>query len=101
MQVLFRVARRQIRTCPAAGRKYYPQNIIYDKKESAMRTKTKRTANAGRRPAKTNSTGNARKSHERYMTLARDAEAMGDAAGIENLYQHAEHYFRLMREQAV
>lgn len=66
-----------------------------------MRTKTKRTANAGRRPAKTNSTGNARKSHERYMTLARDAEAMGDAAGIENLYQHAEHYFRLMREQAV
>lgn len=45
--------------------------------------------------------GNIEKSHERYMTLARAAEAAGDAARIENLYQHAEHYFRLMRERAV
>ena len=87
-----------------------------------MRSKTKRTRDArrrndgagpasapsgrpsskmGRRPAGNNSDGSTIKSHERYMNLARAAEATGDAAGIENLYQHAEHYFRLMRAQAV
>ena len=35
------------------------------------------------------------------MTLARTAESTGDATEIENLYQHAEHYLRLMREQAI
>ncbi|MFT5486684.1 MAG: hypothetical protein ACI9JL_003608 [Paracoccaceae bacterium] len=54
-----------------------------------------------RRPAETNSARNTKKSYERYMDLARTAEMTGDAAGIENLYQHAEHYYRLMREQAV
>jgi hypothetical protein len=34
------------------------------------------------------------------MMLARTAESKGDATEIENLYQHAEHYLRLMREQA-
>lgn len=58
------------------------------------RRKTKKTGHAV-------GAGNIEKSHERYMTLARAAEAAGDAAGIENLYQHAEHYFRLMRERAV
>lgn len=69
-----------------------------------MQTKTKKTRDSGkprRRPAGTNTAGQPKKSHERYMALARAAEATGDAAGIENLYQHAEHYFRLMREQAV
>jgi hypothetical protein len=35
------------------------------------------------------------------MTLARAAETTGDATEIENLYQRAEHYLRLMREQAI
>ncbi len=87
-----------------------------------MRISTKRTRNTGqpnkdtgsfsdqskrspsksiRQQANTNSIGNAKRSHERYMTLARTAESTGDATEIENLYQHAEHYLRLMREQEI
>ena len=35
------------------------------------------------------------------MTLARTAESTGDATEIETLYQHAGHYLRLVREQAI
>jgi len=35
------------------------------------------------------------------MALARATESTGDAPEIENHYQHAEHYFRLMKEQTV
>lgn len=87
-----------------------------------MRTGTKRTRNTGRpnkdtrsfagqakrssskstQPqTKTNGIANAKRSHERYMALARAAETTGDATEIENLYQRAEHYLRLMREPAI
>jgi hypothetical protein len=33
------------------------------------------------------------------MVLARDAAAAGDEVEAENLFQHAEHYLRTMREQ--
>lgn len=33
---------------------------------------------------------------EKYLQLARDAMASGDPVTAENLYQHAEHYFRLI-----
>jgi hypothetical protein len=33
---------------------------------------------------------------EKYIQLARDAQASGDPVAAENYYQHAEHYFRLM-----
>jgi uncharacterized protein DUF4167 len=39
---------------------------------------------------------NAARSHERYVALARDAAARGDEVGMENFYQHAEHFFRVM-----
>jgi hypothetical protein len=52
-----------------------------------------------RRPAGV-TPADAKKSYERYVALARAAASTGDAVEIENLYQHAEHYFRLMREQA-
>jgi Domain of unknown function (DUF4167) len=41
---------------------------------------------------------NIRTSYERYMALARAAVLAGDAVEAENYHQHAEHYFRLMRE---
>ncbi|NNE85313.1 MAG: DUF4167 domain-containing protein [Alphaproteobacteria bacterium] len=87
-----------------------------------MRTGTKRTRNTGRpnkdtrsfsdqakrspskskRPqTKLNGIENAKKSHQRYMILARAAEATGDATEVETLYQRAEHYLRLMRAQAI
>jgi hypothetical protein len=33
---------------------------------------------------------------ERYVALAREAYTSGDRVAAENLYQHAEHYFRIM-----
>ena len=41
----------------------------------------------------------ARSNYERYTTLAKDAVRRGEIIEAENLYQHAEHYFRVMREQ--
>jgi hypothetical protein len=46
-----------------------------------------------------NAIANAKQSYERYMALARAAQLAGDAVEMENCYQHAEHYFRMMREQ--
>ena len=40
--------------------------------------------------------GNAYQVFERYIALAREAASSGDRIAAENLYQHAEHYFRLM-----
>src|SRR5437773_6030803 len=33
---------------------------------------------------------------ERYVALAREASTSGNRVAAENLYQHAEHYFRVM-----
>jgi hypothetical protein len=33
---------------------------------------------------------------ERYVALAREASTSGDRVAAENLYQHADHYFRVM-----
>jgi len=41
----------------------------------------------------------AKKNHERYLALARAIASTGDAIQIENYYQHAEHYFRVMMER--
>src|SRR5438552_4517007 len=40
--------------------------------------------------------GNAYQVFERYVALAREAALSGDRIAAENLYQHAEHYFRMM-----
>ena len=42
----------------------------------------------------------ARRSYERYLVLARAEALTGDRIAAENYYQHAEHYFRSMRENA-
>ena len=42
---------------------------------------------------------NARRNYERYIALAKDAASKSDTVEAENCYQHAEHYFRVMREQ--
>jgi hypothetical protein len=38
------------------------------------------------------------RSYERYLTLARAEALTGDRIAAENYFQHAEHYFRAMRE---
>lgn len=40
----------------------------------------------------------ARSNFERYTTLAKEAARSGETIEAENLYQHAEHYYRVMRE---
>ena len=40
--------------------------------------------------------GTAHQIFERYVALAREAYTSGDRVAAENLYQHAEHYFRVM-----
>lgn len=41
----------------------------------------------------------AQKSYEKYLALAGDALARGDAVEMENCYQHAEHFLRVMKER--
>jgi Domain of unknown function (DUF4167) len=41
------------------------------------------------------------RNYERYLALARDAAQRGDNIEAENLYQHAEHYFRQMRDRTI
>ena len=41
--------------------------------------------------------GNAYQVFERYIALAREASSAGDRIAAENLYQHAEHYYRIMQ----
>jgi hypothetical protein len=43
--------------------------------------------------------GNAYQVFERYVALAREAQTGGDRIAAENLYQHAEHYFRIVNAQ--
>jgi hypothetical protein len=43
--------------------------------------------------------GNAYQVFERYVSMAREAQASGDRVAAENFYQHAEHYFRIMNAQ--
>ena len=41
---------------------------------------------------------NAKARYVRYVAMARAAAKAGDVVEAENCYQHAEHYFRVMRE---
>ena len=38
--------------------------------------------------------------YERYLMRAREAQLSGDVVEMENCYQHADHYFRVMRGEA-
>lgn len=40
----------------------------------------------------------AKLSHARYLELARESQRLGDKIEAENYLQHAEHFFRVMRE---
>ena len=51
------------------------------------------------RQERENGAGNAQRKYERYLALAREATLSGDIIEAENCYQHAEHYFRVLRER--
>lgn len=54
-------------------------------------------AGAGLQQRQNGMPGNAQRNYDRYLALAREAALMGDAVETENWYQHAEHYFRMLR----
>lgn len=71
----------------------------------------KRSRSRGRRPQTSNHNpnrtfdssgpeikirGSASHVYEKYLQMARDANAAGDRVGAENYLQHAEHYWRIM-----
>ena len=60
-------------------------------------TQPRRFRHTAEQPQTNGSRGNAQRSYERYLALARDAAAVGDAVEMENCYQHAEHFFRTMK----
>jgi hypothetical protein len=41
--------------------------------------------------------GNARQNYEKYLARAHEAKLAGDVVEMESCYQHADHYFRVMR----
>ena len=45
-----------------------------------------------------NTFNEAKQGYARYVALAQAAAVAGDPIETENFYQHAEHYFRLMRK---
>ena len=68
---------------------------------SEIRTSQRRWRTDGRegtnRQSRPNeSSGNPQKSYQRYVNLAREAASIGDMIEMENCYQHAEHYFRML-----
>ena len=65
---------------------------------SVPRANRRGSSSVQRRPAKI---ANAKASYERYVTLARAAARGGDVVETENYYQHAEHYFRLMKDERI
>jgi hypothetical protein len=43
--------------------------------------------------------GNAQQVYEKYLAMARDAMSAGDRIAMENYFQHAEHYLRVIMAQ--
>ena len=60
----------------------------------------KRVTSAARNGNRDDTSAKAQKSYERYIALARDAAAAGDTIEMENCYQYAEHFLRVMKERA-
>ena len=74
-------------------------NEVWNRKEGAQRRRPPgNRPNGGPRQQQSGSSGNASRNHARYLVLAREATRAGDTIEAENCYQHAEHYFRVMRE---
>jgi hypothetical protein len=66
--------------------------------ERPERRRPQRSGQGGSRKPNT-SAGNAQRNYDRYLALAREATLNGDPIEAENFYQHAEHYFRVLRGQ--
>jgi hypothetical protein len=57
----------------------------------------RRSGLARPQPMRRPQNANARQRYERYLVGALEAQLSGDTIEMQNCYQHAEHYFRVMR----
>jgi hypothetical protein len=65
--------------------------------QARRRRQANRNSSAARDRRNGGSLGNARQKYESYLARAREAQLAGDIVEMENCYQHAEHYLRLLR----
>ena len=65
--------------------------------QARRRRPANRSSSAERDRRNGGSPGNSRQKYESYLARAREAQLAGDIVEMENCYQHAEHYLRLMR----
>jgi hypothetical protein len=72
-----------------------------DRNGTAPKFRQRQGPGQGQSRSHGNGSGNsAQRNYERYLALAREAALSGDNVEMENCYQHAEHYFRVMKERA-
>ena len=67
--------------------------------EQSLRNRRLRVSQSSSRRTSQDTTADAqtaRRSHVRYLALAKAAVTAGDPIAAENYYQHADHYFRQM-----
>jgi hypothetical protein len=69
-------------------------------KATPRRSKSRRTESPGHPRPQARNSQNAQRNYERYLVLARAEALTGDRIAAENYFQHAEHYFRSMAENA-
>jgi hypothetical protein len=75
----------------------------HDAKRSSRRwsaSEPNQAPSGGRNGSRDDTSAKAQKNYESYVALARDAAARGDTIEVENCYQHAEHFLRVMKERA-
>jgi Domain of unknown function (DUF4167) len=82
------VAATSLSKSRAARRRAQNMNAIQQRRSGFARSQAMRRQDNG---------GNARQRYEWYLVRAREAQLAGDAVEMESYYQHAEHYFRVMR----
>ena len=76
---------------------HWPQRQDWGGRRRAVSTLRHRQGHRQQGHQASNAFSSAQRNYERYLALAREAAFKGDTVEIENCYQHAEHYFRVMR----
>lgn len=80
----------------------YLQDIMADNRQWRSAASSGHLRRIASGPRTTEGTiASVKQSHARYLELAGEALRLGDKIEAENFFQHAEHYFRVMRELSV
>ncbi len=62
--------------------------------------KQRRRPNGSRVSRNGSGNGDPRKAYEKYVAMAQAAEVSGDLVSRERYFQHADHYYRIMKARA-